>query len=226
MTDWKQNYATFLQSSSEEMEDFVIQAFPLKPKKSKKPKEIDWIAVMKQMAILRQQRAEEEKRAKDIRQVPPVKFDETSLSSRIFQVLSNAKSPLHINDIIIQVEALGWKSTSQYHKYRQFQHVLSECYYLFEKVGVATYTLRMAFTDKKPDKPIEIKSKVSHADTKITTLKDLIGDIVKEYTAITPIQAHYSLFDLFGLWLSYSTVWRALQDERFVKDQNGCYNLR
>lgn len=227
MIDWKEHYAAFYPSlSDEELRRFDVQVIPVKPKPKAKPKKvkeqkIDWIAVIRQMAYLRQQEDEQKKRALDIRQVPAIKVDEASLSSRIFQVLLASETPLHINHIIERVESLGWKSTSIHHKYSQFQHTLSDCYYMFEKVGVGTYTIRVAYTNKKPTKPAEIKARVSYANTGIATLKDLIVGIVKEYDGMTPEQVRYSLFNELGLWLSYSAVWRALQDERFRRDKDG-----
>jgi hypothetical protein len=217
---WQQHYSSFENNHSSEEPIQFDQTLPLKSKtkpKKRKPKDIDWYAAIQHMAYLRAETAKEEKRALKIKQIKPTTINASSLSFLIFQVLSTAIKPQHINDIITNVETLGWKSTSQYHKYNQFQHTLSDHYYMFEKVGVATFRIREAFSGKKSI--IQSKPRIAIAtNTKIASMKDVVEDIVKKYESITPAQVHYVLWTMLGIWCSYSTVRRALQDDRFVKN--------
>ncbi len=218
---WVQHYLSF-DTPMEEKQDFQSQVFPVA--KVKKKRKGLRLADLRKMAL---RFAREEKRlrqAQDIRKIEPKKENPKHISSLIFQILS-ASSPKHITSIITELETLGWKSNSIYHKYNNVQHALTNNYHMFERTGIGTYQIRKAFRADKQE-PIKKQTRKDYP-AKIATIKDIAENVVKDYADhndLTANDIYYIMYNM-GVNCSYSAVYKALQDERFKKD-NKWYILK
>lgn len=173
--------------------------------------------------------ADEKRRAKHIKQVDKSIYliQPCSIVSYIRQALLTSESPLHINHIIERIETLGWKSSSVYHKYSQVHKALRTNSYMFCRVGKASFKLCVAFSGHLPT----TEARQAHRKSlgpKLTTFKDVVVNIAKEYQKTNngsyPGQIHYVMMCM-GFSCSYSTVYRAMQSEEFVRD-GYWYSLR
>lgn len=209
---WKTDYQS-MDDPPEEEQSFYWGNVPVK-KKSNKAK----LADIKKLALSFARQSKMLRQAQDIRKVQSRKENPKSLSALIFQVLS-ASNPMHIVDIIGKVEALGWKSESQYHKYSNVQRALRKNYYMFERAGIGTYQIRKAFRSDNKE-PITKTERVGHPPLGITTMKDIVANVVEYYADhndLTASDIHYIVLNT-GVNCSYSAVRRALQDKRFKRN--------
>lgn len=170
------------------------------------------------VASLRKERAEEKSRAQDIRTIAPKPENPNSLSSLIYSVLQKTGHPIHITEIISQVEALGCKSKSQYHVYSRFQRELSRNYDMFQRQGNGLYSLRSRPVPTKTEARAKAKT---DTETPIATLKDIVVNVAKDYLTpdgtTTPTRVHYVLTKM-GLRCAYSAIYRVMQSDGFVRE--------
>jgi hypothetical protein len=135
----------------------------------------------------------------------------------IFQVLSVAKIPLHISALIQRMETRGWVSKSKHHKYNQIRQVLTDNFYLYQKVAPATFVIRSGF--KKAEKVENPKRKASrHTDA---TIQDLIAATILKHGGNWGMYAGsvWMALNRMGLKYRFNTISNALKDDtRFVCD--------
>lgn len=145
-----------------------------------------------------------------------------STAKYIYAILATATNPMHINSIIEHIESIGWISGSKYHKYNSVYKALANNSYMFHRVGRGTFKLREAFnpnrlTDQKPI--TSIKPEPLPID-KITSLKDIVVEIVKENQeehGISPSRVHH-IMTCMGYDCTYSGVRLAMQYAPIVRD--------
>jgi hypothetical protein len=170
--------------------------------------------------ILRRQAAQAERKrnAEDIRQLDKSLYEikPGSVTAYIVQVLSWTNDPIHINQIIAQIEGAGWNTTSTYLKYDIVRKALRDP--MFEKVGRGMFRLRDGFRGIKPEKT-EPPTRRDKIDT-LTTLKDVAIRIAKTYQTergIYPARLHF-IMGRTGFSCAYSSVYRVMQCSPFVRD--------
>jgi|ERR1700722_9679943 len=88
----------------------------------------------------------EEDRSKVKKLKSEFKIDPNSTQTLITQILKANPNGLHINSIIDELAKLGRVSKSKYHYYSHISSLLHKYYYVFEKVGKATFKLRIPIT--------------------------------------------------------------------------------
>lgn len=165
--------------------------------------------------------AEEKARAQAISIIDrkAVGVDDNSTEGYIARVLATTDVSMHINDIITAIEAIGWKSESKYHKYSHVRKTLRDNYFMFERTEKATFKLREGFRGRAPIK-IEKKPAIKYSETKLTTLEDIIADVMEKRKT----KVKYGMYPA-GVWyilrrmgykrISYSSVYNAMQNKRF-----------
>lgn len=215
--NWKEHYSSLDALATKE----ETEAAPMKPKSKKLNKHmLKFIAELAtnfaQMRHWQKQAEEEKARAQDITSVVPKPEKPNTLSSTVVRIVQKAEKPIHITDIINQVDDAGWKSKTKYHLYNQVQRALACNYDVIERLGKGNYKIRSRSI------PIggQLKQRAA-TNGKIATFKDIIATIARDYPmyngATTPARVHYVLRHM-GLRCAYSSVYRAMQSDRFVRD--------
>jgi hypothetical protein len=174
---------------------------------------------IKNMALRHAKSVKKLRKSQRFIKVESKKPNNKSLETLIFRILS-ASSPKHITDIIIELETIGWKSDSLYHKYNIVQRALTANYYTFEKVGIGTYQIRSSIKGIKEPKIIGKKFHIDMTKS-IPKMKDLVENVIIEYAPHNDLSAsdvHYIITCSMGINCSYSSVRRALQDDRFKRN--------
>jgi uncharacterized protein YdcH (DUF465 family) len=213
---WKNHYISML-PVEEDDQSFDEQDFS-KIKKTKINSKQKLASSIRNLAVRYVRAQKKLNRAQNIREVSSPKNNPKSLSSLIFQILSASETPLHIVDIIAKLQALGWKSDSQYHIYNNVHQAISNNYHMFEKVDTATYQIRFAYKNIKEPKTSSKKFDMPKSNK--VSLKDIVQEAVKDYAPHNDLSArdiHYIVYTM-GVNCSYSAICRALQDKRFKKD--------
>jgi hypothetical protein len=225
---WKEHYASFLPKEERtdiieaEFEPEEIADIEIVATSNKKTSKSQLKKLLLAQELLRQQKLleEQKKRALDIRNVDQSNYvvAPNSIESYLLRVLSPTDAPIHINNIIEQMEAIGWKTSSKYHKYSRVYSALKLNYALFTKVGKATFKLREGFRGRKPIKTTSATLKAE--DNKLITIKDISYDLAKRYAdseGIYPSKL-YHIMKHIGYNCNYSSVYRAMQSELFTRD--------
>jgi hypothetical protein len=158
---------------------------------------------------------EEKERALDIK-VVNVAINNSSTEALILKALSNIQDGLHINDIIIRLEKLGWVSESKYHKYDLVRKTLSDNYFMFQRIAPATFKLREGFRGRPPEKtqPV-IRHKTK--SNKLTSLEDIVVWCAKKQNSNTyPGSVYYALRQC-GYRCAYTSIYKIMQGKNFIK---------
>lgn len=181
---------------------------------------------VREMIVSHMQREEQARRSSVITVINPDQFRiaPNSIESLIAQALRGNDAGLHINDIIPRLEALGWRTTSVHHKYTEVYRAIRRHYYMFEKLGRAKFRLREAFAQR----PAEPRSPRQSNPTskKLTTIKDIaIGVVQKFGDAASSPSIVWAIMLRMGYDCSYSSVYKAMQDEKVFKRDGFFYSL-
>ena len=227
MTRWKSHFASI--GEPEELQEWqliraklskllAVQKLPKRPvvRLTKAQREAREDAYIK---ALEKKEMEVRRRALDIKVVQPKTESQTGLYAKIYQTLSEAKKPLHITSIIDRVLQLGWTSKSKYHLYAQFQQMLNRHYTMFMRVGRGTYCLRSGFADKPTKQVAAVRKRP--CSSSVSSIRDITLTIVKTYApeqGATPAEVHIMLNNVFGIRCAYSTVYRAMQSDKFKRN--------
>jgi hypothetical protein len=222
---WKEYYAsmckngTLLEIEEEEMPEDTKEDIQTIKKPTRKEKKL--LAIQEFLKALAKQE-ELKQQALDIRIVNQSKYiiNTKSIEAYLLRVLYASDTPLHITSIIEHMGAIGWVSQSKYHKYNLVNKALSSNNYMFAKVGAATFTLRDGFRGIKQKKQINT-TKINY-NTKLTTLKDIVYDVAKEcqgkFGDTYPGKVYDKMRKYYGYRCAYSSVYRAMQSNRFVRN--------
>ena len=143
----------------------------------------------------------------------------------LVRVLS-ANGPTHINDIIAEIEKLGWRSTSIYHKYDYISHKLNKASYMFENLGKGIYQLRDGFKGSatKNEQPVRKKRDDSliQYGTTLITLDNIVEDLVKALSRGKAKKTYpgevWDYMRKMGFKCSYSSVYRAMQKPKYKRE--------
>lgn len=194
------------------------------PKSLLKRKDIKILLVVRELLRRQARSAEQKVRAQTIKQVNKADFllPPTSIESYLHRVLLTTEEPMHIKDIIPQAEALGWETAPIDHKYAQVYRAMRLNDYMFLRVGKNKFRLRDGFRNKQPDKiERKITDRERFAPNYVPTLLDLIVGITKRYSSprgIYPARVHYIMNCMGANAPCYSTIYRTMQCETFVRD--------
>lgn len=233
---WKEHFASLTAKQAEleaelideeaepEVEfEIEIEEEEESPKQSKTKNNKDLRRLIFARELLRRQAEieEEKSRAQDLREVDQTNYvvNPTSIEAYLLRVLVPTEESLHINDIIERIEALGWVSTSKYHKYSRVHSALRKNYFMFMKVGKAEFKLREGFRGRKPEKIVRIVAQ-ENEPAKLITIKDIVYDVSKTYQdaeGTYPSRVH-NIMKRIGYKCNYSSVYRAMQSDLFTRD--------
>jgi hypothetical protein len=231
---WKDYFASFGKYSptdevlenpdGEEPEEENLIEVEIETTKSRKPRESKAARTQRLMCELLVRRAEEAettRRAQNIQQLDRTKYiiKKGSIEDYIHTTLSKLNAAKHISTIINEIEVLGWKSESKYHKYAAVSKALHNSSYMFRSVGNGSFKLRDAFRGLIIPKGQQI-TKTLPKDNTIPTLKDIIIDIAKEHQdkgGMYPGRV-YDLMRKTGYRCAYSSVYRAMQTAPFIRN--------
>lgn len=232
---WAEYYASFkphsrldeeIEQPEEDEEDseslIEVEICTTPEPREKKPRETKAQKVkrlMEELLFRRAYEAEIKRRATTISKVDANQYtlQPNTIEHLLYQSLS--ANPKHITDIITDIEALGWKSNSKYHKYAQVHKALRSNIYMFVRVGSATFKLRNGFNGAHIEKPAP-KEQANKDSENIPTITDIAIDITKRYqetNGIYPGRVHQIMNEI-GYRCSYSGVYRAMQSKPFVKE--------
>jgi len=194
-------------------------------KKELKKSDIRILLAVREMLRKQAHQAELHKQSHTITEVDQKEYilDVNSLESYIVRVLSSSKTPVHITDIISKCEQLGWETSTVHHKYATVYRALKDNYYMFSKVDKATFTMRAGFIGEKPEKNEHKEDQVYNPD--VPTITDVVLSVAEKFqteSGIYPSRVHY-IMKRMGYKCGYSSVYRAMQDERFSR--NGYWYL-
>lgn len=189
-------------------------------------KEIRLVLYARELVKKKAVQKENERRAKQISIVDQskyvVKID--SIECYILKFLSAIDEPAHIIRIINEIEKLGWKTTSKYHKYKQVLNALCKNDYMFFRCGDGMFKLCEGF---KGHKPIDIAPLAKRErPAKLTRIKDVVAGVVKNYQSDKGISAAhvYYIMTQMGFKCSATSIYRAMQSNEFIKE-NSWYKL-
>lgn len=143
-----------------------------------------------------------------------------SIEYFIARVLKGNEQGMHVTNIIDALGGLGYTINSEHHKYSTVYRACSDNYYMFMRVGKATFKLREAFFNRKPARPVQIVKPESLPSDKVTTFTDIIVSVVKDFQTeygIYPGRV-WNIMNHIGYKCSYSAVHRAMQGDLFIRD--------
>jgi hypothetical protein len=169
-------------------------------------KDINTLFVVREVIKDYNHRLEKKRQALDIRTVDqrPYVINSTSAEAFIIRALHLADRPLHFNEIVDKIEALGWKSYSKYHKFSYLEKVLRNSYYIFDRVGPATFALRGAFSTKSTA-IVEVPKEKLDLTSPIPTLSDIVRSIIETETVNKVADVHQIMTEI-GYDVSYSSI--------------------
>lgn len=217
---WKEHFASMEKVKTKSKTEKVQRAFP-----SVKRQDMKILLYVRELLRRQKENAEARRRAHEITQVNKTEYalQPGSIEHYLFQVLSVTDDEVHVKWIIPHMEALGWHSTSEYHKYALVHKALARNEYMFLRVGPGLFKLREGFRNRKPEKP-EVTPPVEEGERShvIPTIRDIVKDITQRYSVeqgIYPARVHY-IMRCMGYKCAYSTVYRSMQCDDFTREGN------
>lgn len=220
---WKFHFSSM--SKPEEQDEWPTHVpVPIKKTVSKvsslKKTDLRTLLIVRELLKKEAFQAVEKRRAHDIKEIDQSEYSikTNSIEAFIMRVLFASEEPIHINRIIEQIEALGWKSNSIYHKYKQVYDVLTDSSYMFQNTGGACFKLREGFRGRLPEKTE--RSPLHERTETIPTIKDIVINVSKTFATkngVYPGQVHY-IMGRCGIECSYGVVYRIMQTNAFVKN--------
>lgn len=210
----------------EEPEDEEEEEVELPPISGISRTDVRILLVVRELIQRQAAQAERQRRAEDIRQVDKSLYEikPGTIESYIHRILSVTDEPIHINWIIAHIEELGWQSTSKFHKYAQVYKALRDNNYMFMKVGPGLFRLTNGFRKTKPEKTARLPFRTRTPG--LAKIKDLVIGVLNKYEdnrRFMPNQVHF-LMKVSGFPCAYSSVYRAMQSDSFVRE-GGLYRL-
>lgn len=227
---WKEHYSSMeagyyssTQDDEEPEEQELIEVQIEKPVKSRENKDAKIKRLLHDFIQHCRDGAETKRRAKAITKIDsaPYLIKQNSLEHYIRQTLLPTNTAKHITEIIDQIETLGWKTTSKYHKYAAVNKALRQNSYMFLNVGSGMFKLRNSFSGIKIAPPEQqLRQQKPQEQSKITTIEDVVVSMAGKYqdeNGIYPSRVHY-VMKRMGYRCAYSSVYRAMQSEKFVRN--------
>lgn len=161
----------------------------------------------------------------------PLKLNPRTLVYHIFSMLGRYNRPLHISEMIKKLEKKNLLQNYGLHKYSSVYSVISKHYELFDKSGKATFSIRQAFKNKVISTSIATQPKKQpQVKTLHRTVKSLIEIVVGAAKEVSnPVGTYPGIVQQFlskmGYEISYSSVYRIMQDRKLFSRQGFWYQL-
>jgi hypothetical protein len=248
--DWKRSYSSLedvaetdadknrlIAEANGDLPPIVVEMIAnasAKPKKEKdetriiSKRDTRTLLLVRDMILAHKEREELRRKCRTITTVEPAQFDldPTSTVAFIFRALQDNETK-HINTIIANIEQLGWTTTSTYHKYSEVYSAINKHYYMFDRVGRATFRLREAFSNRTQTRSERIVRPQTPSQD-LVRLKDVAAYVVQKFYRKPGLSAHlvWSIMRHIGYSCHYSSVQRVMQDKKLFSRRGRCYTTK
>jgi hypothetical protein len=153
------------------------------------------------------------------------KYQDKTLCSSIFKILSKAKEPLHVSAIIETLKKTDSINSGSHHSYAIVYRTLTRNHAIFTRVSRATFKLRKGFIPHNKPAPIARDEGENEAEDS-ASLQSLVIDAFKNLppdNQSSPADVFQLLKDM-GFNRPYKSIYEAMQSAAFSRE-NAVYSL-